>query len=207
MRGLNFSTILPSAALWSAFVSAPADSDELALVRAIRAGDRDAFERLVWLYHRRIFAVAYRMVGSRADAEDICQEVFWKVYRNLNRYDPARPLLPWVRRIACNHTLNFLRRRRIERRLFEGAEESGEARTADGRIPADEVLLAEERERRLQGALLRLPPPQRIVFALKYVEDLTAEEIGQALNVPRNTVKTWLYRARETLRRALADAV
>jgi RNA polymerase sigma-70 factor, ECF subfamily len=181
--------------------------DEGAVVERILAGDREAFGELVSRYHRVVFSVAYRMTGTRAEAEDLCQDVFLSVYQNLNRFDRGRPLGPWLRKITCNRALNHLRRRHLERGLFHesDSEPAGlEPADANGADPA-ERLARSERADRLGRAMEALPPRQRLAVTLKYVEELTADEIAQALNAPRNTVKTWLLRARETLRRELAD--
>jgi RNA polymerase sigma-70 factor (ECF subfamily) len=191
---------------------APASDAEL--VRRILSDDRGAFDELVARFHRIVFAIAYRMTGSRPEAEDLCQDVFLRVFRNLDRFDPARPLGPWVRKIACNGALHHLRRRGLERRHAYAprpSTEDGEildpAATVADRAPDPEAALAaKEMDARIQAALLSFPEKPRLAFTLKYVEGLTATEIAEALDVPRNTVKTWLLRARETLRRELGHA-
>ena len=180
--------------------------DEGGVVERILAGDREAFGELVSRYHRVVFSVAYRMTGTRAEAEDLCQDVFLRVYQNLNRFDRGRPLGPWLRKITCNRALNHLRRRQLERGLFHesDSEPAGLDSPAAGEDPAQR-LARSERADRLGRAMEALPPRQRLAVTLKYVEELTADEIAEALGAPRNTVKTWLLRARETLRRELAD--
>jgi RNA polymerase sigma-70 factor (ECF subfamily) len=180
-------------------------SEDGSLVARILAGDRAAFEQLVSRYHRIVFAIAYRMTGARAEAEDVSQEVFLRVYRSLERFDPRLPLGPWVRKIAGNAALNHLRHRRIEQRLAARptAPEEIEA-VADPAAGPQERLESGDRAERLARALEALPDHQRLAFTLKYVEGLTAEEIARAMDAPRNTVKTWLLRARERLRREVA---
>jgi len=179
------------------------------VVAAVLGGEAEAFGVIVDRYQGRVFALAYRMTGDRADAEDIAQEVFCKLFQNLGRYDPEQPLRNWLVRIASNHTLNRLGKRRVETvPLGRGAAGS------DGREwPAvDPTPSPAERAERLEtGALLeaaiaRLPENYRLVFVLKFMEDYTAEEIAEALGAPRNTVKTWIFRAREALREELARA-
>src|SRR5690349_764531 len=81
------------------------------LVERILGGEQEAFSLLVSRFHRIIYSICYRMVDNAAEAEDLCQEIFLRIYQNLVRYDPEMPLSPWIRRIACNHTLNWLKRR------------------------------------------------------------------------------------------------
>jgi RNA polymerase sigma-70 factor (ECF subfamily) len=176
------------------------------LVARILAGDRAAFGELVSRYHRVVFGIAYRMTGSAAEAEDLTQEVFLRVFRSLGRFDLRFPLGPWVRKIASNASLNFLRRRQTEGRLAAGSATSDEAASiADPAAGPEERLAESGRARRLDRALAKLPENQRLAFTLKYVEGLTADEIALAMDAPRNTIKTWLLRARERLREELAD--
>jgi RNA polymerase sigma-70 factor (ECF subfamily) len=186
-------------------------SADAELVRRILSDDRGAFDELVARYHRIVFAIAYRMTGSASEADDLCQDVFLRVFQNLRRFDPARPLAPWVRKIACNGALHYLRRRGLERRHAAPAPRDGSPEPAaavpDPAPDPERVLAARELEARLQRALLAFPEKPRLAFTLKYVEGLTSGEIADALDVPRNTVKTWLLRARESLREELGDAL
>jgi len=179
---------------------------EEALVRRVLAGDRAAFEALVSRYHRIVFAIALRMTGNRAEAEDVSQEVFLRVYRGLRQFDPALPFLPWVRRIAGNAALNHLRRRGLERRHAAPESDRGEIPDfPDAAADPEERAARAEEAGRLERALALLPENQRLAVTLKYVEGLTAEEIARAMGAPRNTVKTWLLRARERLREELKN--
>ena len=179
---------------------------EGALVRRVLAGDRAAFEELVSRYHRTVFAIAYRMTGSRAEAEDVSQDVFLRVYRGLPQFDPRLPFAPWIRRIAGNAALNHLRHRNLERRHAVPESDRGEMPDlSDAAADPEERAARAEEAGRLGRALAVLPENQRLAVTLKYVEGLTAEEIADAMGAPRNTVKTWLLRARERLREELKN--
>lgn len=188
-----------------------AQTDDGALVRRILSGDREAFDELVARYQRVVFAISYRMTGSAPEAEDLCQDVFLAVFRNLDRFDPSRPLGPWIRKIACNGALHFIRHRGVERRSLREPDREPDgwvaADVADPAPSPEDAAAGREIDIRLQRTLLAFPEKPRLAFTLKYVEGLTAAEIAEALDVPRNTVKTWLLRARETLRRELSDAM
>jgi len=181
--------------------------DENAIVERILAGDREAFAAVVSRYHRIVFSVAYRMTGSPAEAEDLCQEVFLRAFRSFDRFDSRMPLGPWLRKIACNRALNHLRHRNLERRILRepDAERPIEDEVTDSAEGPEQRLLRSERSDRLQRALDLLPPLQRLAVTLKYVEGLATPEIAAAMEAPVNTVKTWLLRARERLRQELAD--
>ncbi|MEW6735915.1 MAG: sigma-70 family RNA polymerase sigma factor [Acidobacteriota bacterium] len=177
------------------------------LVERIISGEEDAFTLLVKRFHRPVYAIAYRMVGNVTEAEDLSQEIFLRIYQNLSRYDRSLPLAPWIYRIACNQTLNRLKRRALATtslHIIIDGEES-ERPIADSREDPEQAMITRSREERLQQALLTLPENYRLAFTLKYLEDLTAEEIGEIMQVPRNTIKTWLFRAREALRSRLTD--
>lgn len=183
-----------------------APAPEEALVRRVLAGDRAAFETLVSRYHRIVFAIAFRMTGNRAEAEDVSQEVFLRLYRGLRQFDPSLPFAPWVRRIAGNAALNHLRRRSLERRHAAPESDQGEMPDLpDAAADPEERAARAEEAGRLERALAILPENQRLAVTLKYVEGLTAEEIADAMGAPRNTVKTWLLRARERLREELKN--
>jgi RNA polymerase sigma-70 factor (ECF subfamily) len=175
------------------------------IVAAVVAGDTDSFAVLVARHQRRVFNVALRMTGNRVDAEDLAQEIFCKLFQNLERYDPALPLENWLVRISTNHTLNWLGRKRITTLPLEHGGSDGTTSVdpaGDGPSPAEHAERAEMKEIVLE-ALQRLPANLRLVFVLKYMEDYTADEVAEMVDVPRNTAKTWIFRAREALRAEL----
>ena len=183
--------------------------DDAATIERTLAGDAEAFGELVSRYHRVVFGLAYRMTGARAEAEDLCQDVFLRVYRNLGHFDRRWPFGPWLRKIACNAALNHLRHRDVERGLIGGArddrDETAAAAAPDPGADPEESAARSQTADRLGRALATLPANQRLAFTLKYVEELTASEIAEAMDAPKNTVKTWLLRAREALRKELAN--
>jgi RNA polymerase sigma-70 factor (ECF subfamily) len=174
----------------------------------VLAGDTEAFAVLVDRHQRRVFNVVLRMVGDRAEAEDLSQEIFCKLFQNLDRYDPSLPLENWLVRIASNHTLNWLERRRLPTIPIDAAGgpspfREGEPRDR-GPSPAEHAERGELRDI-VVAALQRLPANLRLVFVLKYMEEYTSEEVAELVDVPRNTAKTWIFRAREALRAELGQ--
>jgi RNA polymerase sigma-70 factor, ECF subfamily len=169
---------------------------------AVLAGDTEAFSVLVDRHQRRVFNLVLRMVANRSDAEDLSQEIFCKLYQQLDRYDPSLPLENWLVRIATNHTINWLERKRVPTVPLEiqarGPHALLEPRDREP-LPIDRAEDSEARAMIL-GALQQLPTNLRLVFVLKYMEDYTSEEVAALIDVPRNTAKTWIFRAREALR-------
>ena len=107
------------------------DSDDLVLVRAFREGDEKAFEEIVRRYQRQVASVIYLTMGSRAEVEDLTQEVFMRVYRSIDRVTIETSLFSWIYRIATNLCIDELRRKRIKRVLSIGPESgSASAHTA-----------------------------------------------------------------------------
>jgi len=167
------------------------------------AGDGVAFRALIEAWRGRVLGFAYRMTGDAASAEDLAQDVFLHLYQVLRKYDDARPFAPWMRRVMTNVVLNRLRSDR-EPSLSLDSRPEGADLPADPRSP-DPALQASASEdaATVRERMAALPPAWRAVVALRYSEGLSVLEIAAALDVPENTVKTRLFRAREALRASL----
>lgn len=173
--------------------------DEAFLLARARQGDLPAFEEIVRRHQRRVYGVALRIVRSHDVADDVAQEAFLRAWRSLDRFDLGRPFGPWVCRIAANLAVNHVRSPRSrEDPLPEGYGET----PASGADPLGCVLDAEAR-RVLDEAVAALSTEQRAVFVLRAVEEMSYQEIGDALGLPVGTVMSRLFRARERLARAL----
>jgi RNA polymerase sigma factor (sigma-70 family) len=176
--------------------------DEAELVERARRGDHDAYAALVREHEEAAFRVAYVIVRSSADAEDVAQEAFVKAYRALGRFRAGSPFRPWLLRIVGNEARNH--RRAAGRREFHqrraGALEG--VPTARG---ADDELLEMEGRRRVLAALELLPERERAAVAGRYLAGLTDEETAAALGVPRATVKMRAWRGLNRLRRELGE--
>ena len=155
---------------------------------------------LVKRYSGRLYNVAYRFSGNRAEAEDIVQEAFIKIYRALPKARLDLPLKPWLYRIAINTAISHLRKR-PEPAL---PEEAANTVPADKELP-EESAAQGELQRRLREAILKLPPNYRRVVVLRYTEELTFKEIGDILIIPGGTAKTHFQRAKTLMKTALSD--
>ena len=176
-------------------------SDE-ALLQMARDGDKAAFERLVKRYETRLFNYIRRVLGSVADAEDVFQLTFMRVYQHLNDFRMSALFRPWLYQIATNLCRDELRRRR--RRPTTpldaacGVDDVGT--TLGERLPSPEpspsaVASAHELAERLDQAIAKLPLKHRSVFVMAKYEDMPYEEIARTLEIPVGTVKSRMNKA------------
>ena len=176
--------------------------DEAELVERARAGDHDAYEALMREHEQTAFRVAYAILASAADAEDVAQEAFVKAYRALGRFRAGAPFRPWLLAIVGNEARNH--RRAAGRRSFHQQRAHYLEPVSSIAEPADSVLAGESR-RELLAALGRLREGERQAIVARYFVGLTDAEAGAALGVPRATVKMRAWRGLEKLRRELGE--
>ena len=190
-----------------------AEQEALArLVRACVAGDGAAWGTLVTSQHRRIYAICYRFTGSASDADDLTQDVFLKLYRNLGAFDAAKGSFgTWITTLTRNLLVDHFRRTRTDRATgsldasFNGEEDGATMgdRLPDER-PSPEVNASrEELKVRIQAALTQLSPELREAVILRDLEDMDYKEIAQVLRIPEGTVKSRISRGRGELARLL----
>jgi RNA polymerase sigma-70 factor, ECF subfamily len=175
-------------------------ADDAALLAQLRAGDGPAFETLVTTYQHRVFGVALRMLGSRAEAEDIAQETFLRAHRALGEFRGEARLGTWLYAIASRLCLNRLA---SAPRRHEQSDEAAVLRHAAESADAGAVLEQRELAAALHDAIAALPEERRIVVVLRDLEGLDYEEIAEVLGLPLNTVRTRLHRARLDLKAKL----
>ncbi|MFW5683225.1 MAG: RNA polymerase sigma factor [Spirochaetota bacterium] len=174
-------------------------TDERVLIERARDGDRDAFSFLVRRYLDRIYRVAYSVVHNADDASDVAQETFVRAYRNLARFDPARPLFPWLYQIARNLGINRIQRiRKRETGLPEYELVGRERGPAETAVRMDEAT-------RVRAAVEMLPEQHRIVIELNHFQECSYKEMAELLNIPIGTVMSRLYHARKRLRTILEE--
>jgi RNA polymerase sigma-70 factor (ECF subfamily) len=182
--------------------------EDAALIRKAQEGDVDAFEGLVRKYRQVIYALCRRLTGAHQSADDLAQETFIKAYFALSRFDARWPFYPWLRKIAVNEGLNYLKARRRERPLENEvtAARGISPGTAREDLPQARLERAEFEER-FERAVASLPADQRSVFVLRFYEGLSYEEISRTLDLPPGTVMSRLNRARGKLKVLLADSL
>ena len=171
--------------------------DDASLVDRLRHGDPRAFENLVIAYQHRVFGVALRMLGNRAEAEELAQEVFLRVHRAIGEFRGESKLSTWLYAITSRLCLNRLASG--ERRMARQGEETL-TRLASSEIGPAAEMERGELETALHRAIAELSEERRIVVVLRDLEGLSYEEIAAALDLPVGTVRSRLNRARTRLR-------
>lgn len=197
----------------SAPAEAPAQPDDLALVRRAQGGDAAAYDELVRRYQRQIYGVIYHMTSHHEDANDLTQEAFVKAWQALKSFKGDSSFFTWLYRIAVNRTLNHLKQRKFRdgkhamslNDLDVEAEHHPDlVALVSDKTPRRDVALEELKEK-LNAALQRLSENHRIVVTLHDVQGLPHDEIAKVLNCNTATVRTRLFYARQQLQGILSD--
>jgi RNA polymerase sigma-70 factor (ECF subfamily) len=191
----------------------PSSLDDDALLRRIRAGDRDAFTDLMRRYNRRLYRVARSVLRDDAEAEDALQDAYLQAYRALPAFRGESALGTWLTRIVVNAALM---RQRKTGRLAEVIELGADVGSDDATLSRDRLdepaqpelaALRAQTRRLIETGIDKLPAAFRTVFVLRAVEELTVEETAATLDIPAATVRTRYFRARAMLREALAREI
>lgn len=180
-------------------------SDAAAVAQA-RTGDCDAFRLLVERHSRRLFKLAYRLIGNEADAEDIVQETFLRAYRNLEQFDERAAFATWVSRIATNYGLDLLRVRknRVQHNPIGDGDEPSDLNWVPSSDPApDRVAYGSQITQRISEAMKSLTPQERVAFTLRHFEGHTIGEISAVIKAGESATKHAIFRAVQKMRQAL----
>jgi len=183
------------------------------LIKKILRGNLKAFHHLIELHQRLVAHIVYRMVTVTEDQEEICQEVFIKVYQNLSKFKFESKLSTWIGRIAYTTTLNYIRKERIpllddiniQTEKDSGIEGVDRLALLKSESPTPEAVMESlDRNRFIHKQVEKLPAPFRTILTLFHLEEMSYQEIGEILNMPEGTVKSYLYRGRKKLKEILA---
>ena len=187
--------------------------DDTALIREAQHGNASAFEELVRHYDQAVLRLALHLTGSENDAQDVYQEAFLKAYKNLGSFRFECSFYTWIYRIVTNLCLDHLRKRSVRREDApvaldpEGEQYDVLEQVVDGRSGAnpERDLMRRELGGRINTALGKLTPRERMVFELKHYHGLKLRTVGEILNTTEETAKNTLFRATQKLRVALSD--
>jgi len=175
------------------------------LINKVKSGDTHAFKKLFESYKDQIYNLCFRFVNTREEAEDLCQEVFFKIYKSIDSFKSRSKLSTWIYRITVNLCLNYKRKENKFRRLFEGDSFEGFGSELNENLSAplcdrpDFFLEQKEREKIVQQAINSLPSNQRVALILQRYEGMSIQEIAEVLGCSVSSIQSRLSRAKENL--------
>jgi len=180
------------------------------LMARIVKGDAEAFEILVNRHQATVLNLIYRFIGDKAQAKDLAQEVFIKVWQAAKTYKPEAKFTTWIYRVSTNVCFNELKSARRKKwlqflRLGDQHEESIEDTFIDGSPSPEDLLLAKEKNRQISDALQSLPDNQRMALVLRRYDNLSYTEIAQIIGCSVSAVESLLVRAKRTLQKKLKN--
>jgi RNA polymerase sigma-70 factor (ECF subfamily) len=184
------------------------DDAERLLIAECQTGNREAFDRLISKYQRRVYTFAYRLTGNADDADDVAADTFVRLYTSISGFRGHSSFVTWLYRVVTNIFLDSRKRKRIRQAqslddVVELEESSVQRQYDDDSPTPHEVAEGKERTAALQSAIASLPEYQRIMVVMYHVDGMAYEEMAEALQLPIGTVKSRLNRARLALRRKL----
>lgn len=168
------------------------------LIQKCLAGEQHYFEELVTRYKKLVYSVVYNMISDKEEVSDVSQEVFIRIYKALNRYNPEFKFSTWAVRITTNLCLDILRKKKLD---SVPLDEIGDV--SSGNDTPETKYISRERTERIRRAIDGLPEKYRVPVVLFHQNGLSYEEIMRVLNEPMTIIKNRLYRARLMLREAL----
>lgn len=185
--------------------------DDLALVSKAKKGDQAAYGVLMARYRDSVFYIMLKMVHNRDDAEDLTQEAFAKAFNNLVNYSADFAFTTWLFKIATNNGIDYLRKKRLQTSSLEETQETddGDAPTMvvkDHASNPEENMMKEQRAEKIRTAVGNLNPKYKVLVEMRYLEELSYEEISEKLDIPLGTVKAQLFRAKDMLFQALKNS-
>lgn len=175
--------------------------DQEKIIARARRGDADAFEQLVVAYRDQVFRLALRMCGSEADADEVAQEAFLSAWKALPNFRGESQFSTWLYQLTTHAAIDLMRREK--RQIAADITEVSAADPAPS--PQQQAEQSEQREI-VRDAILQLAPEQREVVVLRFMEELSYEEIGAVLKLPSGTVKSRLNRAKAQLKEILSKS-
>jgi RNA polymerase sigma-70 factor, ECF subfamily len=181
------------------------------VIRLAREGRESAFRELIRRYERPLFSIIYRMIRDRELAEDLAQDTFIKVLNNIEKYDPSYKFSSWIFKIAHNTTVDHIRKKTPETLSLDGSphartQEQAEATSftaVDSAETPEQFTSSREVGVEIEAALADIRPEYREAIMLWHIEGRPYDEIAQIMDLPLGTVKTYIHRGRNELRKRL----
>jgi RNA polymerase sigma-70 factor (ECF subfamily) len=179
------------------------------LVKKAIGGNENAYKQLVEKYERAIYFHILKMIKDREQVEDLVQETFVKAFDNLNTYSTNYAFSTWLYRIATNHTIDYLRKKKLKTLSIDEPRKTKDGKMdmqlRDESAGTDRDIIRKQRQKVVQNAINNLPDKYRKVIEMRHMEEKSYKEIANVLDLPLGTVKAHIFRARELLYKALKD--
>lgn len=169
------------------------------IIKSCLEGDKDAFAVLVNRYKNLVYSIVLRMVNDREECNDIAQEVFIKIYKNLDKYYPSFKFSTWVIRITTNHVIDYRRKKRAEIVSIDDVEYG----LTTSKSPEEEYIL-KEKKNNLEQLINELPQMYKVPIVLYHQQGLSYQEIADAMNISLSKVKNRIFRGRRMLKDELS---
>lgn len=183
--------------------------DDHWVVLAVR-GDEKAYSELTQKYQKPLYFHVCKMIRNPDFAEDLVQDIFLKAFKSLKNYKNDYALSTWLYRIATNHTIDYLRKKKLET-LSIHADDSDDTHAtiqlADEDSFTDEPMIRRERKNKVHEAIDQLPEKYREVILKRHIEEKSYQEIAEEMDIPLGTVKAHIFRARELLYKYMKDTI
>ena len=178
---------------------------ERELVQRVLAGERDALRDLIGQYERLVARIVFRIVRDEQDREEVCQDVFVRVYRKLGGFQFESKLSTWIARIAYRTCLNHLEKRRLPAQHDLAWTDDASPNDPTSHVvadvpPLDDAVATAEMRTFVRDQVNDLPVPFRTAVTLFYLEGMSVGEVGEVMALPAGTIKSHLFRARKVLR-------
>lgn len=180
------------------------------IIEKVLAGQEDLFRHIVDRYKDKVFSIIYSFCGYTSDCEDIAQTVFIKIFYSLNKFKFESSFSTWMYRIVINESINFAKKRKTKIvSLHENFSDDNDEQKVIDFIKSDDnteqKAIEREMQKLVQNTLVKLKDNYKIILTLRDIENFSYEEIAQMLNIPVDTVKIRLFRARKKMRELLKE--
>ncbi|MFU8860016.1 MAG: RNA polymerase sigma factor [Cyclonatronaceae bacterium] len=187
----------------------PSSKEDVEFVQEARSGNQDAYRALTRKYERAIYYHINKIVRDTGMVDDLVQETFLKAFNNIQSYDTSFAFSTWLYRIATNHSIDYLRKKKLKTLSIDQPVHTKDGELSidlpDENAHSDSRIISHERSNILKHAIEILPDRYRVIIQLRHMEEKSYEEIAQLLDLPLGTVKAHIFRARELLYKYLKD--
>lgn len=180
------------------------DSSDAGILKIYKNNKHQGLDLLYERYKKYVYTIAYHYAGNREDALDLTQEVFISIFKSLDNFKVEFSLLPWVKRITVNKSLNFLRDKKETLSLDQTNENGSSIQdTIRSSEDTESQLIYLDTKQSLHKSIKSLPPKERMVILLRHMKGLKYEEIAKTMDIPLGTVRTLLHRGRNNIKESM----